>query len=71
MCYPAPHVELSSRVRSAGCRLFAVNLLTRRRALLDAGRENDKAGAEMIFTSKRQHTLSQALMPFFGGRVPA
>jgi glutamate racemase len=36
-----------------------------------AGRENDKAGAEMIFTSKRQHTLSQALMPFFGGRVPA
>ena len=29
------------------------------------------AGAEMIFTSKRPHTLSQALMPFFGGRVPA
>jgi glutamate racemase len=29
------------------------------------------AGAEMIFTSKRRHTLSQALMPFFGGRVPA
>jgi len=25
----------------------------------------------MIFTSKRPHTLSQALMPFFGGRTPA
>jgi glutamate racemase len=25
----------------------------------------------MVFTSKRPHTLSQALMPFFGGRVPA
>ncbi len=25
----------------------------------------------MIFTSRRPHTLSQALMPFFGGRVPA
>ena len=35
------------------------------------GRESDEAGAEMIFTSKRPHTLSQALMPFFGGRVPA
>jgi len=32
---------------------------------------SDEAGAEMIFTSKRPHTLSQALMPFFGGRVPA
>ena len=31
----------------------------------------DGAGAEMIFTSGRPHTLSQALMPFFGGRVPA
>lgn len=31
----------------------------------------DRAGAEMIFTSKRPHTLSRALMPFFGGRVPA
>jgi glutamate racemase len=31
----------------------------------------DDAGAEMIFTSKRQNTLSRALMPFFGGRVPA
>jgi glutamate racemase len=31
----------------------------------------DRAGAEMIFTSRRPHTLSRALMPFFGGRVPA
>ena len=35
------------------------------------GLESDTAGAEMVFTSKRPHTLSQALMPFFGGRVPA
>jgi glutamate racemase len=35
------------------------------------GDEADRAGAEMLFTSKRSHTLSQALMPFFGGRVPA
>jgi glutamate racemase len=35
------------------------------------GLESDDAGAEMIFTSKRPHTLSRALMPFFGGRVPA
>ena len=35
------------------------------------GKLADKAGAEMIFTSKRPHALSQALMPFFGGRVPA
>ena len=35
------------------------------------GGESDSAGAEMIFTSRRPHTLSQALMPFFGGRVPA
>jgi glutamate racemase len=34
------------------------------------GRQSD-AGAEMIFTSQRPHTLSGALMPFFGGRVPA
>jgi glutamate racemase len=40
--------------------------------LLEPNRgESDKAGAEMIFTSKRPHTLSKALMPFFGGRVPA
>ena len=31
----------------------------------------DDAGAEMIFTSGRPHALSRALMPFFGGRVPA
>jgi glutamate racemase len=36
-----------------------------------AGGEADYAGAEMIFTSKRPNTLSRALMPFFGGRVPA
>jgi glutamate racemase len=36
-----------------------------------AGDEADHAGAEMIFTSGRPHALSQALMPFFGGRVPA
>jgi glutamate racemase len=35
------------------------------------GREVEGAGAEMIFTSQRPHTLSQALLPFFGGRVPA
>jgi len=33
--------------------------------------EADRAGAEMIFTSGRRHALSRALMPFFGGRVPA
>ena len=31
----------------------------------------DHAGAEMIFTSGRPHAMSQALMPFFGGRAPA
>ena len=35
------------------------------------GSEADHAGAEMIFTSRRPHTLSRALTPFFGGRVPA
>ncbi len=35
------------------------------------GGPSDEAGAEMIFTSGRPHTLSKALMPFFGGRVPA
>src|SRR5438309_5867277 len=35
------------------------------------GVDVDHSGAEMIFTSKRPHTLSKALMPFFGGRVPA
>jgi glutamate racemase len=39
--------------------------------LKPAGNETDRAGAEMIFTSRRPHTLSQAVMPFFGGRVPA
>ena len=33
--------------------------------------EADQAGAEMIFTSNKPHDLSHALMPFFGGRVPA
>jgi glutamate racemase len=36
-----------------------------------AGGEADDAGAKMIFTSRRPHTLVPALMPFFGGRVPA
>jgi len=35
------------------------------------GTEADLAGAEMIFTSGKPHRLSRALMPFFGGRVPA
>jgi glutamate racemase len=35
------------------------------------GGRPDHAGAEMIFTSGRPHRLSRALMPFFGGRVPA
>jgi len=39
--------------------------------LAAAGSNTDHAGAEMIFTSGRPHTLSQALMPFFGGRAPA
>ena len=39
--------------------------------LKPATSEVDHAGAEMIFTSRRPHTLSRALMPFFGGRVPA
>ncbi|OCK55229.1 glutamate racemase [Bradyrhizobium sp. LMTR 3] len=39
--------------------------------LASPGRQSDGAGAEMIFTSRRPHTLSQALMPFFGGRILA
>ena len=39
--------------------------------LKHAGGEADHTGAQMIFTSKRPHTLIPALMPFFGGRVPA
>jgi glutamate racemase len=35
------------------------------------GKESDRAGAEMIFTSNKPHTLNRALMPFFGGRVLA
>jgi glutamate racemase len=35
------------------------------------GREADHAGADMIFTSNKPHTLSRTLMPYFGGRVPA
>src|SRR5436190_15387584 len=35
------------------------------------GKIFDGAGAEMIFTSGRPHTLSRALTPFFGGRIPA
>lgn len=35
------------------------------------GTGSDEAGAVMIFTSGRPHTLSRALIPFFGGRVPA
>ena len=39
--------------------------------LKPAGQEVDRAGAEMVFTSGRPHALSRALLPFFGGRVPA
>ena len=35
------------------------------------GHDASTASAEMIFTSGRPHALSQALTPFFGGRVPA
>jgi glutamate racemase len=31
----------------------------------------DHDGAEMVFTSGRPHKLARALIPFFGGRVPA
>jgi glutamate racemase len=31
----------------------------------------DHSAATMIFTSHKQHRLSEALIPFFGGRVPA
>ena len=33
--------------------------------------ETGDADARMVFTSGRRHALSAALMPFFGGRVPA
>jgi len=35
------------------------------------GKANDQAKAEIVFTSRRPHTLGPALIPFFGGRVPA
>jgi glutamate racemase len=35
------------------------------------GREADPSGATMIYTSNKPHRLSDALIPFFGGRVPA
>ena len=35
------------------------------------GEPTRQAGAEMIFTSKRPHNLNRALVPYFGGRVPA
>lgn len=31
----------------------------------------DTTGAKMIFTSNKPHSLSEALTPFFGGRLPA
>ena len=41
-------------------------------SLLPEGRgAADAADAKMMFTSGRPHRLSEALMPFFGGRVPA
>jgi glutamate racemase len=33
--------------------------------------DTDRAGAEMIFTSGRRHALTETLLPFFGGQVPA
>lgn len=35
------------------------------------GEDAGQVRAEMIFTSGRQHALTEALAPFFGGRVPA
>ena len=35
------------------------------------GRESDTGRRRDDLHVKRPHTLSQALMPFFGGRVPA
>ena len=35
------------------------------------GEDTDHVRAEMLFTSGRRHALSEALAPFFGGRVPA
>jgi glutamate racemase len=36
-----------------------------------ASRAADDSGAELIFTSNKPHSLSRALTPYFGGRVPA
>jgi glutamate racemase len=33
--------------------------------------DGDRAAAEVIFTSGRPHARAEALVPFFGGRVPA
>jgi glutamate racemase len=33
--------------------------------------EAGRAGAEMVFTSGRQHAAIDTLVPFFGGRIPA
>jgi glutamate racemase len=38
--------------------------------LLGPGGDANHADAEVIFTSARPRALSQALVPFFGGRVP-
>src|SRR3954470_15340927 len=35
------------------------------------GDDADHIRAEMLFTSGRRHALTEALAPFFGGRVPA
>jgi glutamate racemase len=35
------------------------------------GPAREQGGAEMIFTSGRPHTLAHAVVPFFGGRIPA
>ncbi len=39
--------------------------------LPDASGRSESTEARMIFTSGRPHRLSAALIPFFGGRVPA
>jgi glutamate racemase len=39
--------------------------------LPEARGEPDETEARMMFTSGRPHRLNEALMPFFGGRVPA
>ena len=36
-----------------------------------AGRAADDSRAELLCTSYKPHRLSQALTPYFGGRVPA